>query len=296
MAVRSSNTEKDQAVFLVDNCDTAYIPNQGHGDLGMNIAEHPESQLAGFQDIEDFSNQVESVAEEIHHPSSALVYLLAEESETEQLEGLLDVACSAQHPGDYGDGFLHLVDYRQGEQTNVVTAGLEDAARYALKESESHHNPNVVGGRLKQNGHGIEVDAYCAGNEKLNRIEQDLGVDFDDKHTVAFGNSGNDGPMMVASDEAFGWDRTREYSTGYFEDDPEFWSRGAAAVLADQLMQDQPLDKARETAFDYLETGQNRYGTVELNEIEEGEREGPVTEQVTGLYSDLRPVYTEAVQ
>lgn len=296
MSVRSSNTEKDQAVFLVDNCDTVYIPNQGHGDLGMNIAAHSESQLAGFQDIEDFSNQVESVVGEIHHPSSALVYLLAQEAETQQLDELLDVACRAQHPEDYGDGFLHLVDYRQGDQTNVVTAGLEDAARHALEESKSQYNPDVVGGRLKQNGHGIEVDTYCAGNEKLNRIEKDLGVDFDDEHTVAFGNSGNDGPMMKASDEAFGWDRTREYSTGYFEEDPEFWSRGAAAVLADQLMQNQPLEQARETAFEYLATGQNRYGTVELTEMEEGERQGPVTEQVAELYSDLRPVYTEAIQ
>lgn len=293
MSVTQSNTldEEPEAYFWIDNCETAYTPGIGHGDVGMNIAEHPESHVAGLEDLDDFHASMDQASEheEVSH-SSELVWWLGNNANTEDIEELRQVAVDAQHPQDYGAGFEHFNNYLSQEPVsrNMVTAAWEDPVEEVLHRKMNGYSPEVIGGKLRQNGSGIEVDSFCGGEEKFDRIYDEKGVEVHEVPSFAFGNSSGDRRMMMPAEEAFGRDRAREFSTLYTPDDPEFWTRGALGVGAYELATGGDAEDAAFSMEEYLETGAERHGEVVLDTVETGGREpGPYTEDITQAYETV---------
>jgi hypothetical protein len=292
MAVRSDTggDEEPEAYFWIDNCETAYFSQnmKGHGDVGMNIAEHPKSHVAGLESLEDFHESMSqaSQVDEVSH-SSELVWWLGNQAGTDDIDELRQVAADAQHPHDYGQGFEHFNRYLSGEPVSrdVVTAAWEDPVETVLEERMNGYSPGVIGGKLRQNGEGIEVDEFCGGEEKSDRIRQERGVDVAEEPSFAFGNSSGDRSMMLPAEEAFGRDRARKFSTLYTPDDPEFWTRGLLGVGAYELAAGGQVGDAVFEMEDYLETGAELYGEVVLDTVETGGREpGQYTEDLIEAY------------
>jgi|GEM_PF-1253051 len=279
-----------EAFFWIDNCDTAYLSEEmsGHGDVGMNISDHPESELIGFEDPDHFEEKMREVAErpEVSH-SSQLVWWLANETNTDDLGEIWDIARDAQHPEDYGNGFEHFVRYMDERpvHTSVVTAAPDFPVEDALERRMNGYSPEVIGGKLKQNGSGIEVEAFCGGDEKAQRIRDEIGVDPDSVPGFAFGNTGGDRPMMEPAKESFGRDRAYDFATVYAEDSPDFWTHGALGVAAYALESGADVDEAYEEIIGFLASGLDRHGEVKLDEVEDGGREsGPYTDQIINAY------------
>lgn len=279
-----------EAYFWIDNCETAYHSEEmdGHGDVGRNISDHPESHVAGFSDPRHFDEMMEQVAErdDVSH-SSQLVWWLANRSRTDNLEDVWDVATDAQHPDDYGDGFEHFSWYMNERPVsmNVVTAAPRYPVSEALESRMNGYSPDVIGGELKQNGDGIEVEAFCGGQEKADRIREELGVDPGEVPGFAFGNSPGDRPMMEPAEESFGRDRAYDFATVYTEDGPDFWTQGSLGVAAYALESGKDVEEASEAVINFLDTGTHRHGDVRLDEIERGGREsGRYTEEIMEAY------------
>lgn len=286
MAQRYSNNQSDPGtVYLLDHCETMTAR-----DTGRNIAEHDLSAELGFEDLYEFGEICEEFDAEGLRPADALVHTVAQEAE--DLERVRNIANKAQEDylDHYGDGFLHLSEYRDQPLT-VVTAGLEEPPRYALEKLLGEDAPQVYGARVKQNGSGLEVDRYCSGPKKLEVIHDELGFKPTEITSIAFGNSPNDANMMNSSEEAFGRDRAREFSTLYFEDDIQGWGRATAGITAEQLLEGKTIEEAQETAFDFLETGREEYGYFKLEEPEIV-NQGPVTEDIDRIYSRAKQEYS----
>jgi hypothetical protein len=302
MAVTDSDTEaagEYDSYFWIDNCETAYIPGQGHGDVGRNISDHPESQVAGFEGPQHFDEKMEEVAErdDVSH-SSQLVWWLANRSNTDDIEELEDVAVRAQHPGDYPDGFRYFNEFMHDKTASLdmVTASWERPVEKVVNEELGDYAPGVVGGRLKQNGNGIEVDRFCGGDEKADRIQEERGVDVSEVPSFAYGNSLGDQPMMEPAEEAIGRDRAYEFATLYTPDDPEFWTRGVLGVGGHELATGGDLEDAAREMEIFLETGDQieTYGDVELDEVTTGGREaGAYTEDLLDAYEAVTGGDTE---
>lgn len=285
-----SGVDNTEAFFWIDNCDTAYLSDEmsGHGDVGMNISDHPESQVIGFEDPDHFEEMMGEVAErpEVSH-SSQLVWWLANETNTDNLDEVWDIARDAQHPDDYGDGFEHFSWYMDERpvHTSVVTAAPEYPVEDAIERRMNGYSPDVIGGKLRQNGSGIEVEAFCGGDEKARRIKEEIGVEPEDVTGFAFGNSGGDRPMMDPATEAFGRDRAYDFATVYAEDSPDFWTHGALGVAAYALERDAEVDEASDQILGFLATGIDRHGDITLDDIERGGRNpGPYTDQIMDAY------------
>jgi len=267
-----------EVYFWIDNCDTAYVSEDmsGHGDVGMNISDHQESDIVGFEDPDHFKEMMRQVAErpEVSH-SSQLMWWMANRSNTDDLDELWGVAREAQHPEDYGDGFEHFNWYMSERpvNTSVVTAAPDHPGEDALERRMNGYSPEVIGGKLKQNGSGIEVDSFCGGDEKAERIREELGVEPSSVPGFAFGNSGGDRPMMEPAEEAFGRGRAYEFATVYSEDSPDFWTHGTLGVISYALETGADVDEASETAVDFLSSGLERQGEIHLDEVERGGRE-----------------------
>lgn len=285
-----SGVDNTEAFFWIDNCDTAYLSDEmsGHGDVGMNISDHPESQVIGFEDPDHFEEMMGKVAErpEVSH-SSQLVWWLANETNTDNLDDVWDIARDAQHPDDYGDGFEHFSWYMDERpvHTSVVTAAPEYPVEDAIERRMNGYSPDVIGGKLRQNGSGIEVEAFCGGDEKARRIKEEIGVEPEDVTGFAFGNSGGDRPMMDPATEAFGRDRAYDFATVYAEDSPDFWTHGALGVAAYALESGAEVDEASDQILGFLATGIDRHGDITLDDIERGGRNpGPYTDQIIDAY------------
>ena len=278
-------TEENTGIqYWADHCETLTVR-----DTGLNIAEHPESHLLGFKDTEHFAEVCDSFDQEQLNPADALAYTVARHAETE-LEEVKRIAKESQEPflDAYGDGFLHLNN--SDRDITVITAGLEEPPLYAL-EQQLENPPEVYGARLKQNGSGLEVERYCSGDKKLKVLEQEKGYCPENVTSIAFGNSPNDRDIMEASEEALGRDRAKEYSTLYFENDPDGWSRTTAAIAAEKLLEEKSRQEAEKEALEFLRTGQRSYSSVELEDPEIVNR-GPVTEELSDIYQSVKNLYT----
>jgi hypothetical protein len=294
MSVTDSDTEaaaEYNSYFWIDNCETAYIPGQGHGDVGRNISDHPQSQLVGFEDPQHFDEKMAEVAErdDVSH-SSQLVWWLANQSNTDDIEELEQVAVDAQHPEDYPDGFRYFNEFMQDSSAsrNMVTASWQRPVERVVQQELGEYAPDVIGGKLRQNGSGIEVESFCGGQEKADRIVEEHGVDVADVPSFAYGNSPGDRPMMEPAEEAIGRDRAYEFATLYTPDDPEFWTRGVLGVGGHELAAGGDLEDAVREMELYLETGEEIYGGVELDEVETGGREpGEYTADLTEAYETI---------
>lgn len=286
-------SDSNRVEYWIDHCGTATVGSDqtGHGDTGKNIAEHEESHRLGFKDVEEF----ESLCKEFNQkhcsengmePASALAYNLVEYAETD-IDELYRIASEAQKPflEDYGDGFIHLNRFKE-ENVSVVTAGLEEPPRQTLEQMLGEETPEVYGAKLRQEEGELGLERLCAGPRKLEVISNERGYVPEQRDSIAWGNSANDAEMMDISQEAYGRERARELSTIYFEDDREAWSRGAVSIAAENLLNGSTRETAVKEAEKYLQTGQEAFGTVELEEPElVQERE--VTEEVYDIYCGL---------
>ncbi len=284
MALDDGQGPENQVEIWADHCETVTTR-----DTGLNIAEHPESYKLGFEDVEQFEQMVDTFDKQELNTADSLAYTVSQEAE--DIDELDRIAKEAQIPflQDYGDGFLHLNRYL-GQPITVVTAGLEEPPLHALQQLLQDDAPEVYGARIKQNGSGLEVGRYCSGQKKLKVLEQEKGYKPEEVTSIAFGNSSNDKEIMENSEEAFGRDRARKYSTLYFPDDSEGWGRTASAIAARELLNGKEIEEAREETFRYIESGRQDYG---LSELEEPEivQEGPFTEQIADIYEDITEEY-----
>lgn len=290
-----SGVDEAEAFFWIDNCDTAYLSEEmkGHGDVGRNISDHERSQVFGFQDPEHFDRLMSEVAEkpDISH-SSQLVWWMANRTNTDDLEELYELAAEAQKPEDYGAGFEHFNRYMHTRPVSVkvVTAAPREPVERTLEARMNGYSPSVIGGELRQNGRGVEVEAFCGGDEKAERISSELGIDVEEVTGFAFGNSPGDRPMMEPAEEAFGRDRAYEFATVYAEDSPDFWTHGALGVAAYALGTGADTEEASQAVQHFLDTGRDVYGEISLDDIERGGRE-------TGSYTyDIMEAYESAVE
>ena len=291
----SQETGSDvEAYFWIDNCDTAYTSREmdGHGDVGRNIADHPESELVGFENPKHFDQLMHQIAQrdDVSH-SSQLVWHLANQDEIDDIDELRSLAVDAQHPNDYGDGFKHFNEFLYGEpaERDIVTAAWEDPVDYVVNDVLGDYAPGVIGGRLKQNGAGIEVEKFCGGREKAERIQQERGIDVNEAPSFAFGNSSGDRPMMMPADEAFGRDRAEEFSTLYTPEDEEFWTMGTLGVGAYELASGGEVYDAVQGMEEFLETGEENYDSVDLDPVTRGGREtGEYTEYLSNAYETVK--------
>lgn len=279
-----------EAYFWIDNCETAYLPRKGHGDVGRNISEHPRSRVAGFEDPEDFDEKMERISErdDVSH-SSQLVWWLANRSETDDIEELEELAVEAQVPEDYPEGFTFFNQfmYDKPVSCDLVTASWQRPVERAVEEQMNGYAPDVIGGRLRQNGAGIEVEEFCGGDEKAERINQERGVDVASVPSFAYGNSPGDRPMMEPAAEAIGRDRAYEFATLYTPDDPGFWTRGVLGVGGHELASGGELEDAMEEMRRFLEIGDRMYG-VELDDLERGgAAPGEYTEELQQAYETV---------
>lgn len=266
--------------LIYDNCGTIYTPGRGKGDIGENIALHPESEYAGFSDYEDFTSKVEDF-NETGNKSDALIYNLAETSETDNIDLIARIATEAQIPEDYGEGYVDLVESFNAENT-VVTAGWRLPAEKAINSRLNGSTPVVLGAELEQLENGLNVGKYCSGNAKLETLYQKLGVnDLSEDKTIAFGNSdSNDGPMMEEAKLGIGRGRAKKTADLYTPQDNDFWTRGSLAVIAGSLLNDEnPMDNVD----NFLEGApSNSLEQVELKS------ENPLAKQVSKIYEDVK--------
>ncbi|MFB6242342.1 MAG: HAD family hydrolase [Candidatus Nanosalina sp.] len=275
--------------FLIDNCNTAYLPGQGYGDVGKNISLHPRSRVAGFEGPEDFDEKMARVAErdDVSH-SSQLVWWLANRSNTDDIDELEEIAVEAQHPEDYPEGFRHFNEYMSDVPRDMVTAAWERPVERVVGDRLGEYAPSVIGGKLHQNGAGIEIDEFCGGEEKADRVEQIHDVDVEEEPVIAYGNSMGDAPIMEPAEEAIGRGDAYEISTIYTHEDHDFWTRGVLGVGAYELASGGNPRDAEERMWDFLEEGALKYGGFELETVERGgAAPGEYTDDLTEAYENI---------
>lgn len=288
--------------FFHDNCSNVYAPINGRGDIGQNIADHPESDIAGFKDIEHFLSEVERVGEEVvprsessvENKSSALAYLLANNSQADHLGELQEVALEAQNPEDYGNGFIWLNAFMSDAESAVVTAGWKEPAYQTIRSRMSEDGyeqftPEVIGAEIAQNGKGLKVERYCAGDRKIDAIKEDYGLEsLEQVPSIATGNSeSNDGPMLLQSRLGIGRGSAKPVSDIFTEEDYEFWSRGTASVIADALMKDSG-ESAEVRALEYLESASKFGYEPELEDVELGGQQNDLAYEVLDIYETVQ--------
>ena len=271
----------DEGVKLVaDHCNTVYMPGNGYGDIGQNIAEFNPGVM-GVEDRDDFISQVEQVHERglTERKSDGLGYLLANNA-SPPLDEVIQEGVSAQRPEDYADGFVYLCS--EDFDLHIITAGIEDIAEESMSQRMNGFTPRVTGTALEQNGNGVEVQRYCAGDEKLRVLRNHYGVEsLSDENMVAFGNSdSNDGPMMREAPVGIGRERAYDSADLYVEDDPEFWTRATLAGIASEVLDgDQPHETGRKLA---------ELRPDALEDVEKGGNPGKHADEILDVYEDVR--------
>ena len=270
----------DGVKLVADHCNTVYMNGNGFGDLGQNIAEF-RPELMGVEDRQDFIDKVDETHEKglTKRKSDGLGYILANHSDAD-LQSIIEEGVGAQKPEDYADGFIRICD--ENFDVHIITAGIEEIAERSMNARMNGYTPQVTGTSLMQNGSGVEVERYCAGDEKLRALREHYGVDsLANEEIIAFGNSdSNDGPMMQEAPVAIGRERAYDSAGLYVEDDPEFWTRATLSGIASEVLDG---GSPREEGLRFAEQNPN-----ELEEVEPGGNPGPYTDEILGAYQDVR--------
>jgi phosphoserine phosphatase len=271
----------DESYIIADHCGTVYSENNGHGDIGQNIAED-RPEVLNVKGPEDFIEKVKQLNQEgyTERESDGLGHILAYESD-ENLERILEEGLEAQHPEDYGDGFVELC--KKNPNVHIVTAGIEDIAEDAMKARMNGYTPEVTGTQLAENGDGTEVERYCSGDEKLERARNYYGVDsLGDIPSIAMGNSdSNDGPMMEEARIAIGRGRAYDSSDIYTEEDLEVWTRATLAEMSSAVLEgDDPMERGRQ----FLESCNDDPTLEEIDLVSENE----LAREVAEAYEEIR--------
>lgn len=271
---------EDGVKLVADHCNTVYMEGEGHGDIGQNIAEFKPGVM-GVENREEFIEAVEHAYNEglTERESDGLGYILANNSDAD-LEEIIEEGVAAQRPRDYADGFIDICD--GVFDVYVITAGIDDIAEESMKTRMNGYTPKVVGTSLVQNGSGVEVDGFCAGDEKLRKLRREYGVDtLANKDIIAFGNSdSNDGPMMQEALVSIGRERAYDSAGLYVEDDPEFWTRATLAGIASEVLNG---DNPRESDLTFASKNPDQ-----LEEVELGGSPGVHTDEILSFYQDVR--------
>lgn len=271
---------EDRVKLVADHCNTVYMSGDGHGDIGQNIAEFRPGVM-GVESREDFIQAVEQAYSQglTERESDGLGYILANNSDAD-LDEIIEEGVAAQRPGDYADGFVDVCDSEF--DVYVITAGIDDIAEESMNTRMNGYTPNVIGTSLMQNGSGVEVDSFCAGDEKLRKLRREYGVDtLANEDIIAFGNSdSNDGPMMQEAPVSVGRERAYDSAGLYVEDDPEFWTRATLAGIASEVLNG---DNPREEGMRFASRNPDR-----LEEVEVGGSPGDHTDEILNIYQDVR--------
>ena len=271
---------EDGVKLVADHCNTVYMEGEGHGDIGQNIAEFKPGVM-GVENREEFIEAVEHAYNEglTERESDGLGYILANNSDAD-LEEIIEEGVAAQRPRDYADGFIDICDSEF--DVYVITAGIDHIAEESMKTRMNGYTPKVVGTSLVQNGSGVEVDGFCAGDEKLRKLRREYGVDtLANEDIIAFGNSdSNDGPMMQEAPVSIGRERGYESAGLYVEDDPEFWTRATLAGIASEVLNG---DNPRESGLTFASKNPDQ-----LEEVELGGSPGDHTDEILDIYQDVR--------
>jgi len=270
----------DGVKIVADHCNTVYMNGNGFGDIGQNIAEF-RPELIGVDGREEFIELVEQAHEQglTERKSDGLGYILANNSNI-GLERIIEEGVGAQRPEDYAEGFIRVCD--ENFDVHVITAGIDEIAERSMNARMNGYTPHVTGTSLAQNGSGVEVDSYCAGNEKLHALRDHYEVEsLADKDIIAFGNSdSNDGPMMEEAPIAIGRERAYDSADIYVQDDPEFWTRATLTGIASEILDgDNPKDRGLKFAME---------NPGHLEDIESGGNPGEYAEEVLEAYQDVR--------
>ena len=265
---------------VADHCNTVYIDGNGYGDIGQNIAQF-KPELMDVEDRQEFIQKVDQAHQngQTERKSDGLGYILANDSNA-QLDQVIQEGVEAQRPEDYADGFVYLCqdDY----QFHIITAGIDEIAEQSMETRMNGYTPQVTGTSLIENGSGIEVDSYCAGDQKLQALRQHYDVEtLSEANIIALGNSdSNDGPMMQEAPISIGRERAHNSAGVYVEDDPEFWTRATLTGIASEILEE---GKPREEAVRLA--GQNPEA---LEEVEKGGTPGQHTEDIIEIYEDVK--------
>lgn len=271
---------EDGVKLVADHCNTVYMSGDGHGDIGQNIAEFKPGVM-GVEDRADFIETVEEAYRKdlTERASDGLGYILANNSNSD-LEDIIEEGVAAQRPQDYADGFVDVCDTEF--DVYVITAGIDDIAEESMETRMNGYTPNVIGTSLIQNGDGVEVESFCAGDEKLRKLRQEYGVDtLANEDIIAFGNSdSNDGPMMQEAPISVGRERAYDSAGLYVEDDSEFWTRATLAGIASEVLEG---DNPREAGMRFA-----RRNPDQLEEVKVGGSPGAHTDEILNVYQEVR--------
>ncbi|MFB6190508.1 MAG: haloacid dehalogenase-like hydrolase [Candidatus Nanohaloarchaea archaeon] len=240
-------------VHLPDFDGTVY-----NGDVGQLAAEHEESHVLGFRDIDDFLGKVDkrrSNRPELSRGSEKANII--EENSTGDVEEIERILTESQDPDRIKTGFQDVAPelYRRGNLVEVVTAGVDIAARNILNGSMA----SVTGARLKQNGDGVEVEQYCGRREKPYRVGEVLEEEgVEDATPIAVGDSSTDGDYMKESLEAGGQAIAIEpgavdYASIDASGDADYETVSVLHVIMDELYSTGSREQAKNRAENYLE-------------------------------------------
>ncbi len=277
----------DDGVYVAaDHCNTVYMTGEGYGDIGQNMAEFNPRTL-GVEDRKEFLQKVEEVYQKglTQRESDGLAYLITNEgSPNLTLTEIIEYGVEAQRPEDYGDGFVQMCS---GDfDVHIVTAGIESIAEESLGMRLNGNMPKVTGTSLKENGSGLEVERYCAGDKKLQALREEYGVDsLEDINLVALGNSdSNDGPMMQEAPVGIGRGRAFESADVYVENDADFWTRATLVNIASEVLEEgNPHEEGRKFA---------EIKPEELEEVQAGGGDSSHAEEIIDVYNNIRSEVT----
>lgn len=272
----------DGVYVATDHCNTVYMTGEGYGDIGQNMAEF-NPQTLGVENRDEFLQKVEEVYQKglTQRESDGLAYLITNNSSPDlALTEIIESGVEAQRPEDYGEGFVKMCS---GDfDVHIVTAGIESIAEESLGMRLNGSMPKVTGTSLKENGSGVEVERYCAGDRKLQALREEYGVNsLNDLNMVALGNSdSNDGPMMQEAPIGIGRDRAFESADIYVEDDSDFWTRATLVSIASEVLEDgDPHEEGRK--FAEIKPGA-------LEEVKPGGGNSSHAEEIIDVYNNLR--------
>lgn len=258
-------------------------------DLGMNAAEHEDSDALGYSGPRDFEDSVGEIrgADDAISRGSELARIIERDGHGD-LETVQDVLTEAQDPEDVKDGYLDLADsLPDGSPMVVVTAGVEDGAAYLLDERGDDRS-GVEGARLSEGPDGeVGVERYCGNREKPVRTIEHLSErDTDpDASIVAVGDSQTDswllkyarstGGQAMAIEEGALPDATIDATA-----DTDYEEVGTFQVVLDTLYREDDLRAAYEDGLKYAED--NGYDLSD--EISATGLANPLTEQAVAVY------------
>lgn len=240
-------------VHLPDFDGTVY-----NGDVGRLAANHKESHILGFKDIDDFLGKVDERRSNRSDLSrgSEKANIIEEHSkgDVEEIERILT---ESQDPDRVKTGFQEVEPelYRRGNLIEIVTAGVDVAAEQTMNGSMA----SVTGAKLKQNGDGIEVERYCGKHEKPYRVREVLEEEgVEDAAPIAVGDSSTDAEYMAQSVEAGGQSIAIEagaldHASIDASGDADYETVSVLHVILDELYSTGDREKARNRAENYLE-------------------------------------------